>query len=140
EKYNVSFGGIEMPAKVVLSRAYNYMEEHYPELELPSSIGGGIPTNEFIESYGFTIKESLVYNNTEYKKFKEYYSKKVKNKDLFQDFVHFGNQLLEEGQIDTYKVRMAIEASGDVSIVVGMRSSYSYNEKNGKSRIGFLVS
>ena len=34
EKYNVSFDSVVMPAKIVLSRAYDYMEENYPELEL----------------------------------------------------------------------------------------------------------
>tara|TARA_R110000751_G_scaffold161355_3_gene267018 strand:- start:1754 stop:4567 length:2814 start_codon:yes stop_codon:yes gene_type:complete len=140
EKYNVSFDSVVMPAKIVLSRAYDYMEENYPELELPKSIGGGIPTNQFIEKYGFKISEDLVYNNTERENFKIYYITKVKNKELFQNFISYGSQILEELEIDTYKVRMAIEKSGDISIVVGMRTSYSYNEKNGKTQIGFLVS
>lgn len=143
EKYHVEYNGSSIPPKVILYNLYKYTRANkFPkeEIEKIGKIRGGVPTNQFLESYGFEIAEDLIYNNTEHKKFKEYYSKKVKNKDLFQDFVHFGTQLLEEGEIDTYKVRMAIEASGDVSIVVGMRSAYSYNEKNGKSRIGFLVS
>jgi AAA domain (dynein-related subfamily) len=140
EKYHVVLKATKMPPKVVYARSVDYIIKHYPKIEVPSRMPGGLPTNQFIESFNFKITEDLVYNNTEIKKFKEHYNKKIKNKEIFQEYIHFGNQLLEDSEVDTYKVRMAIEASGSISIIVGMRSSYSYNEESGKSRIGFLIS
>lgn len=139
ERYHVLFKGIKMPPKVVLARAYSIIEEQHPELEL-KSVAGGVPTNQFLEDFGFKITEDLLYNNTDYKKLKNHIDKKIKNKALFQDFINFGYTFLSDLNIEVYKVRMALEAQGILSIIVGMRAAYSYVEKKGNSQIGFLVS
>lgn len=139
ERYHVVFEDIKMPPKVVLARAFNHIEEKYPELEL-KSVGGGVPTNQFLEEFGFKITEDLLYNNTDFKKLKKHFENKISNKKLFQEFVNFGYSVLSDLNIEVYKVRMAIEAKGILSVIVGMRAAYSYSEKDGSSQIGFLVS
>lgn len=139
ERYHVVFEDIKMPPKVVLARAFDHIEEKYPELEL-KSVGGGVPTNQFLEDFGFKIIEDLLFNNTDSKKLKKHIDKKVNNRSLFQDFINFGSQILNDLEIEVYKVRMALESQGNLSVVVGMRAAYSYNEKDRVSQIGFLVS
>lgn len=139
ERYHVVFEDIKMPPKVVLARAFNNIEKEHPEFEL-KSVGGGVPTNQFLEEFGFKITEDLLYNNTDFKKLKKHFENKISNKKLFQEFVNFGYSVLSDLNIEVYKVRMAIEAKGILSVIVGMRAAYSYSEKVGSSQIGFLVS
>ena len=139
ERYHVTYKDIKMPPKVVLSRAFDQIEEKYPELEL-KSVGGGVPTNQFLEDFGFIITEDLLFNNTDSKKLKKHIDKKFNNRSLFQDFINFGSQILNDLEIGVYKVRMALESQGNLSVIVGMRAAYSYNEKDRVSQVGFLVS
>lgn len=139
ERYHVVFEDVKMPPKVVVARAFDIIESDYPELPM-KSIGGGVPTNQFLEDFGFKITEDLLYNSTDSKKLQKHIEKKVSNRGLFQDFVNFGHSFLSGLDIDVYKVRMALEAKGILSLIVGMRAAYSYSEKDGSARIGFLVS
>tara|TARA_B100002049_G_scaffold91268_1_gene67257 strand:- start:253 stop:3102 length:2850 start_codon:yes stop_codon:yes gene_type:complete len=139
ERYYVEFEGIKMPSKIVLSRAVRIIEAEHPDIEI-ESLGGGLPTNQFIESFGFKITEDLVYNKSDKSKLVKHVDTKINNRTLFQDFIQYGYSLLKELDIEVYKVRMAIEADGDLSIIVGMRAAYSYSEEDAKSYIGFLIS
>lgn len=47
--------------------------------------------------------------------------------------------MLNNLDIEVYKVRMAIESKGILSIIVGMRAAYSYEEEGGSAIIGFLL-
>ncbi|RXG24258.1 dynein-related subfamily AAA family protein [Leeuwenhoekiella aequorea] len=139
ERYHVEYKGIKMPPKIVLGRAAQIVEEEHPEIEM-KRIGGGLSTNQFIEDFGFKITEDLVYNNPDKSKLIKHIETKIKNRTLFQDFINFGQSILSDLEIEVYKVRMAIEADGDLSIIVGMRAAYSYSEKDSKSYIGLLIS
>lgn len=139
ERYHVVFEGIKIPPKVVLARTFDSIEKNHPELPL-KSIGGGVPTNQFLEDFGFKITEDLLYNNTDSEKLKNHINKKVKNRKLFQEFINFGHSFLSDLNIEVYKIRMALESQGILSVIVGMRAAYSYVEKDGVTQIGFLVS
>lgn len=139
ERYNVVYKDIKMPPKVVLARAFDVIDAEYPEIEL-KSVSGGIQTNQFIEEFGFKISEDLGYNNSDAKKLINHIDKKVSKKIIFKDFINFGYKVLSDLDIEVYKVRMAIESKGILSIIVGMRAAYSYFEKEDYAEIGFLVS
>ncbi|REE27252.1 dynein-related subfamily AAA family protein [Winogradskyella pacifica] len=139
ERYHVIFKKVKMPPKVVLARAFNVIEAEYPELEV-KSVSGGVPTNQFIEEIGFKITEDFIYNTTDRSKLIKHLEKRVKKLDLFQGFIKFGHTILTDLNIEVYKVRLAIESQGILSVIVGMRAAYSYIEKDDYAHIGFLVS
>lgn len=139
ERYHVALNSIKMPPKVVLARAISIITKEHPEIKI-KSIGGGIPTNQFIEELGFKITEDLIYNTTDYEKLRSQIEKRIKNQKIFQDFINFGSSVLNNLDIEVYKVRMAIESQGILSIIVGMRPVYSYEEEGRSATIGLLVS
>jgi len=139
ERYHVVADTVKMPPKVVLARAINIIEKEHPDTII-KKIGGGIPTNRFIEELGFKITEDLIYNITDFNKFRSHIEKRIHNRKLFQDFINFGFSVLTDLAIEVYKVRTAIESKGILSIIVGMRAVYSYEEEEGTAIIGLLVS
>lgn len=142
ERYNVNFKEFKLPPKVALRRTLDFIEENHLDIdtETERKIRGGVPTNQFFEELGFTITEDLIYNETDYKKLSRFIDNKIEDKELFQGFINFGSEILSQLDIEVYKVRMAIESGGDLSIIVGMRAAYSYSEKEGFTQIGFLAS
>lgn len=139
ERYHVVFKNTKMPPKVVLKRANELVDFEYPEI-LPISASGGVQTNQAIEQFGFKIVEDLSYNKSDLNKLKTHLDKKVNLNQVFSDFISFGSDFLSKLDIEVYKVRMAIEQRGIMSVIVGMRATYSYKEVDGFAEIGFLVS
>ncbi len=78
------------------------------------SVGGGVPTNQFLEEFGFKITEDLLFNNSRSKKLKKHIDKKIGNRLLFQDFIKFVHHFLNNLQIEVYKVRIALESPGNI--------------------------
>lgn len=115
-----------------LAKLYNY--------ELGNFDSNSQNRDSFCDAFNFSIYEELVYDKREQSKLKKHIESKVSEKELFQDFISFGHKIITELNINQYKVRMAIESKDDISIVVGMRSCYSYFEKKKGVEIGFLVS
>ncbi|WP_370214952.1 AAA family ATPase [Mesoflavibacter profundi] len=54
--YDVAYNGNFYPPKRVYAEAIKFIKENYPNEPIPK-LGGGIPTNEFLMSCGFTIIE-----------------------------------------------------------------------------------
>ncbi|WP_282111458.1 McrB family protein [Maribacter stanieri] len=139
ERYHVIFDKVKMPPKIVLGRASEIIKIEHPEISI-KSVGGGVPTNQFIEKFGFKITEDLIYNKTDSKKFRDYIEKKINHRNLFQDFINFGSSLLLDLEIEVYKVRMSLESKGVLSIIIGMRTVFSYEEAENSAVIGLVVS
>lgn len=139
ERYHVVIDSIKMPPKIVLARAIDIIRKEHSKIKI-KKIGGGIPTNQFIEELGFQVIEDLVYNTSDDKKLRSHIEKRIHYRELFQDFINFGSSVLTDLEIEVYKVRMAIESKGILSIIVGMRAVYSYEEEEGAAIIGLLVS
>lgn len=140
ERYNVVYEQSKLPPKIVYKRASDFIRKNHPEIKVPKRMPGGVPTNQFIEELGFTITEDLVYNQTDKSKLSKHIEKNIHNTDVFQEFVKFGSEILAEFNVEVYKVRMALESKGILSLIVGKRAAYSYKEEKGYSHIGFLVS
>lgn len=142
ERYNVIFEEFKLPPKEALRRSLDFIEDKHPNINTVKerNTRGGVPTNQFFEDFGFKITEDLLYNNADSKKLKNHVEKKIQNSTLFQAFINFGHTFLSDLDIEVYKVRMALEAQGVLSIIVGMRAAYSYEEKGGVALIGFLAS
>ena len=81
ERYHVEFEGIKMPPKIVLSRAVRIVEAEHPEIEI-KKIEGGLPTNQFIEEFGFKIIEDLVYNKSDKRKLVKHIDTKINNRTV----------------------------------------------------------
>lgn len=91
--------------------------------------------DSFAEKFGFSIREDLVFDKEDLKRFTKWYENQVGNKDLFQFFINHAGDVLSSYNIHPYKVRMAITHGNEAMIIVGMRAVLSY--KNDK--IGFIV-
>lgn len=139
ERYNIVYGDKKMPPTVAHTLAYDKIAIEHPEVEL-KKLGGGVRTNQFVEELGFKVTEDLIYNSTDKSNLINHIDNRVKNKKLFQEFISFGYEVLDQLNIEVYKVRMAIESDGDLSVIIGMRAGYSYNEEGDYSNIGLLVS
>lgn len=91
--------------------------------------------DSFAEKFGFSIREDLVFNKEDLKRFTKWYENQVGNKELFQFFIDHAGDVISSYNIHPYKVRMAITQGNEAMFIVGMRAVLSY--KNDK--IGFIV-
>ena len=102
-----------------------------------SSIG---TRNSICEAFDFEIFEELIFDNTERHSFIKHYKKRINSPETFQKFINYANSIVITQKINTYKIRMAIDAKNQVLLIIGMRTILSYYEKNNKPIVGFLVS
>lgn len=49
ERYHVTLNTVKIPPKIVLARAIDIIQKKHPEIEF-KKIGGGVPTNQFLEN------------------------------------------------------------------------------------------
>jgi len=94
----------------------------------------------FCEKFDFEIAEDLVFDSTEKNDFITFYNKYIKNTGAFQEFIRYAYSVFSNSKINLYKIRVAIADRNRATIVIGMREVLSYYEKEGKSRISFMIS
>lgn len=136
-KYKLSKNGKILPFKFTISELANSYNLDFKSKDFSSN-----PTNRdvFCEAFDFEIVEDLVYDNTEAINFKEFYSKRVSNKKLFQSFLTYTNAVIIESNVNPYKIRMALTADRKkATIILGMRAVLQYTEENGNPIIGFIL-
>lgn len=133
-KYWIVKSGKKLPFKYVIKS----LAKHYKvALE---SFGSSLENrNKFCKKFGFELDERLVYDSTERNTFINYIKTKIENHDAFQDFINYAHNVIDKSDIVPAKIRMAINAKGEILIVIAMRIVLSYKENQGVSTVRFVI-
>lgn len=136
-KYKLTKNGKSLPFKWSIAELAKHHNIPFSNKDFDSNVAN---RDAFCEAFDFEIQEDLVYDDNENKGFQDFYSKRVSNKQLFQSFIEYGNNLVTDSNINPYKIRMAISSDKkNVMIILGMRAVLQYSENNGNPIIGFIL-
>lgn len=136
-KYKLTKNGKALPFKWSIAELAKYHNISFSNKDFDSNVAN---RDAFCEAFDFEIQEDLVYDDNENKGFQDFYSKRVSNKQLFQSFIQYGNNLVTDCNINPYKIRMAISSDKkNAMIILGMRAVLQYSENNGNPIIGFIL-
>ena len=135
EKYYLLKSNKKLPFKWVvfeLAKLYN--------LDL-QNFGSSTNTRDSIcVAYDFEIFEEITFNQTEYSVFEKHYKSKISKILVFQEFISFSNLVVNEININAYKMRTSIGANQDIMLLLGMKIMLNYKEINQNVEVGFIVS
>ena len=136
-KYKLTKNGKALPFKWSIAELAKYHNIPFSNKDFDSNVAN---RDAFCEAFDFEIQEDLVYDDNENKGFQDFYYKRVSNKQLFQSFIEYGNNLVTDCNINPYKIRMAISSDKkNAMIILGMRAVLQYSENNGNPIIGFIL-
>ncbi|MBL7704914.1 MAG: AAA family ATPase [Taibaiella sp.] len=93
----------------------------------------------FSQMFDFDISEDLKADKPDWDALSQLY-KRIKNKPLFQAYVNYGNYILQQCDIDSYKCRMAISKGHEPMVVLGMKAVYCFSISNSGELVAFIVS
>lgn len=136
-KYKLSKNYKALPFKWTITELAKYHNIPFSNKDFDSNVTN---RDAFCEAFDFEIEEDLVYDDFENKGFQDFYAKRVSNKQLFQSFIEYGNKLINDCNINPYKIRMAISSDKkNAMLILGMRAVLQYSENNSNTIIGFIL-
>ena len=136
-KYKLIKNGKALPFKWSIAELAKHHNIPFSNKDFDSNVAN---RDAFCEAFDFEIQEDLVYDDNESKAFQEFYSKRVTNKDVFQSFINYANQLIVKNAIHPYKIRMALTSDKKkATLILGMRAVLQYTESSKISIIGFIL-
>ena len=132
-KYYLEYNGNKWPFKYAMRQLFDFFKLDVPDF------GSDTETRALVcEKFGFTIEEDLVFDEPDKARFVKFYNAKIKNKEIFEQFIKLaGYQLVNQG-VGSYYTRFSLRAK-DILVVMGMRAVLSYQEVDGKSIISFII-
>lgn len=136
-KYKLIKNGKALPFKWSIAELAKHHNIPFSNKDFDSNVTN---RDAFCEAFDFEIEEDLVYDDFENKGFQDFYAKRVSNKQLFQSFIEYGNKLINDCNINPYKIRMAISSDKkNAMLILGMRAVLQYSENNNNTTIGFIL-